>query len=174
MKRKENIWNIANLITVLRLLLGIPLIYLAYTGERYISITLYAIFLFMDFIDGKIARWLKCETLFGKNLDIITDGAVGIGLIAVLIIQGAITPEFIIFSIIPIVLAIVGFTWGILIAKNTFIPSGWRKFNGSAYYLIILIFLINEERLIVIAYLLMAFYYLSWTKYLLEMRKAAK
>lgn len=171
MKRKENVWNIANLITALRLLLGIPLIYYVYIGHRTPGIALYILFLAMDFADGRVARWLKCETLLGKNLDIITDGVVGTELIAVLILQGVITPAYMWFSALPVLMSIIGFSWGVVIAKKTFTPSKWRKLNGAAYFLIILAFLINNKYTVWAAYVFMTYYYVSWTKYLIEIRK---
>lgn len=172
--KKENIWNIANLITLLRLLLGIPIFYLVCAGERSLGIVLYVIFLAMDFADGKVAKALNCRTTFGQNFDIFADGVVGIGLLAILILDGTITRTFMIASAVPVLLAVIGFAWGVAIAKNTFIPSKWRKLNGAAYFMIILAFLINHPYAIAAAYVLIAYYYVSWTKYLFEIWKAAR
>jgi len=72
-----DITNPANLITFIRLLLGIPLIYFLLNNKTLFAIILYVIILSLDFLDGFVARKLNCETIFGKNFDFAVDGLVG-------------------------------------------------------------------------------------------------
>ena len=78
MKQKKNIYNIANLISVSRLLMSAPLIYCFENfdvGSEYI---LYSIFIIIyialsDILDGYFARLSNCVTDFGKIIDPLAD-----------------------------------------------------------------------------------------------------
>jgi len=78
LKQKKTIYNIANLISVSRLLMSAPLIYCFENfdvGSEYI---LYSIFIIIyialsDILDGYFARLSNCVTDFGKIIDPLAD-----------------------------------------------------------------------------------------------------
>jgi phosphatidylglycerophosphate synthase len=173
--KKKDVKNInaANVVTLIRLLIGAPLIYFIYSGKIDFALVLYMIFLALDMLDGFLARRLKCETLLGKNLDFITDTAVGLGVFILLILKGIIPTLYAVLLAILFVVKAAAVLTGIKKMKKTFIPSKWRKLNGAVFYAIPLLFMINffvnESRVIlVIAYLLLAYAYISTIKYLKE------
>ena len=73
--------NVANLITITRYPLLIVVVLLLYSGDasgRMTAVALTALLIFMDTLDGVVARWRDETTLFGSALDIATDRAVEI------------------------------------------------------------------------------------------------
>ncbi|HLD79485.1 MAG TPA: CDP-alcohol phosphatidyltransferase family protein [Candidatus Nanoarchaeia archaeon] len=168
------IFNPANLITLIRLILGIPAIYFLLNNQTTISIIFYLIILALDFLDGFVARKLKCETIFGKNFDFITDGVVGGSIVLVLLIQNKVPLTYVYLFIPPLIMLTIAILWGIKISKNTFIPSKWRKLNGATLFLTVLLFMINKEPAIILAYIILVYIYISRIKHLLEIYRLAK
>ena len=81
--RQEHIHyiNAANIITLLRFPLLIFVVWLLYEGGsagRMAAVPLVALLIFMDSLDGIVARWRGETTLLGSALDIATDRAVEI------------------------------------------------------------------------------------------------
>lgn len=89
---KKN-FNISNTLSVLRLLLVIPIAILLLDGEnssRYFALTLIAIAIASDWLDGYFARKYNQVSDLGKILDPLAD-KIAIGVIAaILVIQGAV------------------------------------------------------------------------------------
>ena len=168
------IFNPANLITLIRLILGIPAIYFLLNNQTTISIIFYLIILALDFLDGFVARKLKCETIFGKNFDFITDGVVGGSIVLVLLIQNKVPLTYVYLFIPPLIMLTIAILWGIKISKNTFIPSKWRKLNRATLFLTVLLFMINKEPAIILAYIILVYIYISRIKHLLEIYRLAK
>jgi len=76
-----SIMNVANGVTVLRFPLMILVIWLLYQGSttgKVAAVGLVALLMFMDTLDGAVARWRQETTLLGSALDIATDRAVEI------------------------------------------------------------------------------------------------
>ena len=67
-------FNLANLMTVLTIVLNILIIILAMRGETRLAFWLYIFVIGIDVFDGKIAGLLKCRSEFGARLDSICDG----------------------------------------------------------------------------------------------------
>ena len=73
-EKKENIYNIPNPLSLIRILISPFLIYFAVSGKPLWVIALIFIFAaFTDFLDGFLARKYNQETIFGRKLDIIAD-----------------------------------------------------------------------------------------------------
>ncbi len=89
---KKN-FNISNTLSVLRLLLVIPIAILLLDGEnssRYFALTLIAIAIASDWLDGYFARKYNQVSDLGKILDPLAD-KIAIGVIAaILVIQGTV------------------------------------------------------------------------------------
>ncbi|MEK6825390.1 MAG: CDP-alcohol phosphatidyltransferase family protein [Nanoarchaeota archaeon] len=72
--KEENIWNIPNTLTFLRVVITFAILYLVFA--RY-SLTTVAVFFIIgmltDFLDGQIARRTKTTTEFGRRFDMIAD-----------------------------------------------------------------------------------------------------
>lgn len=169
-----NILNPANLITLIRLILGFFLSYIVYISDKTTSIFLYLVFLILDFFDGFTARKLKCETTFGKNFDFIVDGLIGFSVATILLIQGIIPIPYLVLMTVPLTMLAISVLWGIKLKKKTFIPSKWRKTNGLVFYVILLLFLINYKPTIIIAYFLLIYVYISRIKHLIELKQLRK
>jgi CDP-diacylglycerol--glycerol-3-phosphate 3-phosphatidyltransferase len=76
LEKKENIWNIANFLTSLRVLAGFILVYLVFAGFNIITIVaVFAVGQLTDAIDGYVARRFKITTEFGKKFDMLADRA---------------------------------------------------------------------------------------------------
>lgn len=172
-KKKVKEVNAANVVTLIRLLIGAPLIYFIYSGKMEFALVLYILFLALDMLDGFLARRLKCETLLGKNLDFIADTVVGGGVFLLLIFKGIISTQYTVLLAVVFVVKAAAVVIGIKKMKKTFIPSKWRKLNGAVFYVIPLLFMADfliggSEVILVIEYILLVYAYVSTIKYLAE------
>jgi CDP-diacylglycerol--glycerol-3-phosphate 3-phosphatidyltransferase len=78
---KHSIITVPNLICFFRLFGSMVLILLAVLGWRYGFVVLFIALSLSDWIDGKLARWLKQRSDFGAQLDSTADAAMYIGLL---------------------------------------------------------------------------------------------
>ncbi|HOW12745.1 MAG: CDP-alcohol phosphatidyltransferase family protein [Candidatus Pacebacteria bacterium] len=77
---KENIFNIPNALTLIRILITFPLIYLIFTDASILYIALiFIIGMLTDFFDGFIARNFNLKTEFGRKFDMFADRVLMIG-----------------------------------------------------------------------------------------------
>lgn len=72
-RRREEIWTVANVLSGLRLLGIVPLLWLAWRGDRPLFVGVLVLLLLSDWIDGKLAIWLDQRTELGARLDSGTD-----------------------------------------------------------------------------------------------------
>jgi len=73
-KKEENIWNVPNMLTILRIILTFVIVYMIFTGENITYIvTIFVIAALTDFLDGQIARRWNLKTEFGRKTDMIAD-----------------------------------------------------------------------------------------------------
>jgi len=86
--KKENIYNIPNFFTLLRVLLIPVIIYLIFIEINiWYIIILFVFGMLTDMLDGQIARKFNLKTEFGRKFDMIADRAfMSLTLIAILII----------------------------------------------------------------------------------------
>ena len=72
-RQKENIWNVPNLLTMLRILL-IPVYIVLYIDNQMMwALAVFLIASFTDLLDGYIARKYNLITSFGKLMDPLAD-----------------------------------------------------------------------------------------------------
>src|SRR3989344_558888 len=69
----EDIINIPNTITFIRLLLIWPFVYLLFNGATFFALLIFILAVLSDKLDGTLAVRLKQETQFGKFFDALTD-----------------------------------------------------------------------------------------------------
>lgn len=65
--------EIPNLLSVVRILLIIPIIYFILTTEYKLALVVFIISAITDLLDGWLARYLNCESAMGAILDPIAD-----------------------------------------------------------------------------------------------------
>ncbi len=120
-------WTISNVLTVTRILLLIPILYLLLdldNGNRLYAAAFMLVVALTDFLDGRLARRFQQETEFGKIIDPLADkicaGAVVIALAAL----GDLPAWFMIALIGRDTLILLG---GLYIAKtkNVILHSNW-------------------------------------------------
>lgn len=73
-KPKENIWNIPNFITLLRIIIAFVVIYLIFADFHiFYIVAAFIIGMSTDFFDGWTARTFNLKTEFGRKFDMIAD-----------------------------------------------------------------------------------------------------
>lgn len=166
--KKVSVFNIANAITLVRLFLGVAVVFLLAGNHKALSILLYLVFLILDLVDGMAARRWKCASNFGYHFDVVTDGGIGFVLAAALVLKGHVPAPYVVLAVPPLVVFAVA-TWeGATISKNPFIPAKWRTVNGQVMFLILLLFMLHYRWSVIVAYLLLVYVYISRTKHLVE------
>ena len=87
-KEKENIWNVPNALTMLRMLL-IPVYWVLFMrGERYIALAVFIVASLTDLLDGYIARKYHLITDFGQLMDPLADKLMVISIMLSLALKG--------------------------------------------------------------------------------------
>ena len=104
-----------NILTSLRLLFTMIALLFFKKMPHTIFFILATIILFTDFLDGKLARKYKVQTIFGANLDTIADKFLSIGLILILIKQ---LPILYLLLIGEIIISIINITAKIINKKT--------------------------------------------------------
>ena len=84
---RNSIKFFVNLLTTLRFLSIIILVIIFKKISQRFFIIIISILFLTDFIDGKLARKFKVQTIYGSNMDTIADKALSIGLIILLLHQ---------------------------------------------------------------------------------------
>lgn len=103
--KKENIYNIPNPITLLRVLLTIYLIYFIFTSSDALWIAaIFAIAAFTDFLDGFLARKLNQVTTFGAKFDMLADRFLMIGTVLALMVHSKLNGFFTKYHVMQVVL----------------------------------------------------------------------
>ena len=64
---------IPNIISLSRIFLVIPIIYLILSGNENLALLIFILGCFTDFMDGFFARKYKQESILGENLDLLAD-----------------------------------------------------------------------------------------------------
>jgi len=80
-------FTLANIISLTRAFLTLPIVYYFYNDEIKIAIILLSIAVITDWLDGYAARHAQSVTTYGKVLDPIADKIVGLGVLSVMVIK---------------------------------------------------------------------------------------
>ena len=140
----ENIWNLPNVLTMVRLVLVpifIILVLNGSVGAMWAALVVFVVAAFTDLYDGKIARERGLVTDWGKIWDPIADKALTLGAFVVLSIAGLVPWWF------TVVVAVreLGITWmrsrllkrGIVVAANS---GGKAKTVSQMFLIVFLVF----------------------------------
>jgi CDP-diacylglycerol--glycerol-3-phosphate 3-phosphatidyltransferase len=92
MAKIENIWNIPNFLTLLRIISALVAVYLIFSGYHiyYIAVA-FVLGMVTDFFDGQIARRFNMKTEFGRQFDMIADRILIVGVALAIVIRFEIT-----------------------------------------------------------------------------------
>ncbi len=167
---KSGIFNPANAVTFVRLIVGIFIFYYIFTENYSICLVLLILFAFLDFLDGFIARRFECNTLFGKNFDILVDG-LGLLLYLLLYLKGFIPNWYLLLAIPPTIIYLSSFVRSVIKCRNTFMNAEWKNLEGVFYFGGLIMFLIQHPIAVIIAYLMLVGFYFFSIKYFLEIQK---
>lgn len=143
MKKKEQIINIPNIITLFRLLL-LPFFIITLIYDKIaIAVLLFGAMAISDALDGLSARIIKQKTNIGALLDGTTDSLVIIStLITVLLIGKYVSAKIIFILLIPAVIFIITRIIYFKKTKSMQHPI-MGKITGAFAYITIIAFLIN-------------------------------
>lgn len=71
--QSPRIWTIPNALCVVRILGSPGLVWLAYQQDRVACLVLFVVLWLTDWLDGKLAKWLRQSSPFGARLDSYAD-----------------------------------------------------------------------------------------------------
>lgn len=115
LKQKQNVWNVPNVLTMIRLLL-VPLIcFLVYNDRMIAGLSVFLIASVTDLVDGYIARRYKLVTDFGKLMDPLADKLMVVSLMVVLAVRSIVPIVAVALLMVKEMLMVLG---GIFLLKN--------------------------------------------------------
>ena len=87
-QKKENIWNLPNLLTLFRIIFAFVAAYFIFGGFDIVYIVVaFIIGMLTDFFDGLVARTFNLKTEFGRQFDMIADRILIVGVALAFIIK---------------------------------------------------------------------------------------
>ncbi len=107
-KKRENIWNVPNVLTMLRAALIPVFLVLYYTSQRYLALAVFLLASATDLLDGYIARKYNLVTNFGKLMDPLADKLMVVSVLLVQTFSGILPPEAVIIVILKEMIMVLG------------------------------------------------------------------
>ena len=105
-------WTLPNVLSMSRFVLALPLAYLIYTDAPLSWLmTVFFTAVATDFFDGKLARWSKAVSDWGKVLDPLADKFSGIMVMVALVLRGSLPVWFLGVLLVRDVLIVWGGTF---------------------------------------------------------------
>ena len=102
---EENIWNIPNTLTLMRVLITFITIYFIFAGyDIVIIVILFSVGMLTDFFDGQIARRFNMATEFGRKFDVMADRFLMVGVAMAFILDYSIKGTLTQYHIMQIIL----------------------------------------------------------------------
>lgn len=150
MGKAENIWNVPNFLTLLRVISAFVAVYLIFSGYHiYYIAAAFILGMITDFFDGQIARRFNLKTEFGRQFDMIADRILIVGVALAIVIRfemtGILTPIHfyqILFmlsrEIITTPVALIGMGFGAGFPQVRFIGKVTTFFQSVTFPMIIL------------------------------------
>jgi len=118
-------WTLANMLSMIRLLLVVPIAYLILTdGPLGWLFSLILLALMTDWFDGRVARWSGTVSEWGKVLDPLADKAAGAAIVMALVVRGSLPVWFLSVLVLRDALIVLG---GVVLARRTgqVVMSAW-------------------------------------------------
>ncbi|MEX0821195.1 MAG: CDP-alcohol phosphatidyltransferase family protein [Rhodothermales bacterium] len=110
-------WTLANMLSMIRLLLVVPITYLILTdGPMGWLFGLIGLALVTDWFDGRIARWSSTVSEWGKVLDPLADKIAGVAIVMALVVRGSLPTWFLTLLVVRDALIVLG---GVVLARRT-------------------------------------------------------
>jgi cardiolipin synthase len=151
MPKKENIFNIPNLLSFARILLSLILVYLVFAGFGIWTIVIvFSIAAITDALDGYIARKFNLKTEFGRKLDMFADRILMLSIIIAILsymkLNGLLSRDVLIQTILIIsreiialpFLIIAWLIWGNIFPQARFIAKFATVMQGISFPMILL------------------------------------
>jgi len=151
MPKKENIFNIPNLLSSVRILLSFLLVYLVFAGFGIWTIVIvFSIAALTDGLDGYIAKKFNLKTEFGRKLDMFADRVLMISIIIAILsymkINGLLSSDILVQTILIISREIIAlpffitawFIGGNIFPQARFIAKFTTVMQGISFPMIIL------------------------------------
>lgn len=139
-------WTIANMLSMLRLVLVVPITYLILTdGPLSWLFGLILLALVTDWFDGRVARWSRTVSEWGKVLDPLADKVAGAAVVLALVVRGTLPMWFLSVIVARDVAIILG---GVVLARRTgqVVMSAWMgKVAVTALALTVLAALLRAD-----------------------------
>ena len=105
-------WTIPNVLSMLRIGLVVPLVWLILDdGPLLWMLGLVAVGAVTDFVDGRLARWMRSESDWGKVLDPMADKVAAVGVTGALVVRGALPAWFLALVLLRDALVFGGGVW---------------------------------------------------------------
>ena len=149
---KREFWTVPNALSLLRLFLAVPFTYVMIAGipgARWWAIGIIVLGVITDKLDGDLARWLHCESEWGRILDPLADKVAVAAVALVLLWLGLVPAWFVVLLLVRDVLILAG---GVYVRKLTgeVLPSNVAgKWAVGVIGLTLLLALIDNTMLIV-------------------------
>ena len=122
-QEKENIWNVPNALTMLRMAL-IPVYWvLFFNGHEYEALAAFAVASLTDLADGYIARKYNLITNFGKLMDPLADKLMSISVMLSMVIKGVVPWPILLILLLKEGFMVVGGIFPGLAANKSRLPA---------------------------------------------------
>lgn len=118
-------WTLANMLSIVRMVLVVPITYLILTdGPLSWLFGLILLALITDWFDGRVARWSRTVSEWGKVLDPLADKVAGAAVVLALVIRGSLPAWFLAVLVLRDALIVLG---GTVLARRTgqVVMSAW-------------------------------------------------
>ncbi len=165
-ENRKAIFTPANLISFVRLAVGVIFFYLLFFGYRLAGIVALALFVLLDILDGYVARKFNCASDLGVLLDHGTDKMFAVVTLFILFLKGALSPVFFTAFVVRDLALSIG--WIVVrFKKNRLVSSRfYGKLTGGFYFLMLFLYLLEAFSwmyrvmfLTLFLYYISAFYY---------------
>lgn len=107
-KTRENIWNVPNILTMLRAALIPVFLVLYYSSLRYTALVVFLLASATDLLDGYIARKYNLITNFGKLMDPLADKLMVISVLLVQTVSGILPAAAVIIVVLKELVMVLG------------------------------------------------------------------
>ena len=110
-------WTAANMLSLFRIVLVVPITYLILTdGSMALLFGLATLAIITDFFDGRVARWSHTVSAWGKVLDPLADKVASAMIVMALVVRGSLPAWFLVLIVVRDTLIVLG---GALMARRT-------------------------------------------------------